>query len=148
MDLLPITDLAIQQEDYEAVKTLLNYGFIVSTGQLELAAKTKENAIQLIKYNKENNGLDDSGNPTFYDDKYSKFDQIQQLLTQHYNANVINDINGFTNLRQGRNTTSAIVATIKSGEHIKVLDNTNPWYHVESMAGNEGYIYHSKIKSL
>lgn len=148
LELKPVIDLAIQQEDFPAVGILLNRGYIISTQQLELAAQTRKNTTLLIKYNKENKGLDEEGDLTFYEDKNSRINDIEQLLAKFYSANLIHDTDGYTNLRQGRNSSSAIVEKIKSGAHVKVLDNTNRWYYVESMTRNKGYIYFTKIRSL
>ncbi|MVN89640.1 SH3 domain-containing protein [Mucilaginibacter sp. HME9299] len=147
-DLSPVVDVAIKQEDYEAIKNILKHGFIVDTRQIELATEVKENASQLIKYNKQNKGLDEAGDPTFYESKYSRIDEIMQLLLASYNANSIYDSDGFTNLRQAKSSSSTIIQRIKTGSHIKVLDNTNNWFQVELPTGQKGYVHHSKIRSI
>lgn len=143
-----VMELAIQQEDLDAVIILFKHGFVISAQQLTLAAQRQEDANQLITYNKENKGLDEAGDPTFYETKYSRINDITRLITRYYNRNVIHDTDGYTNLRQGRINSSAIIGKVTSGTRVKVLDNTQPWYYVETISGQKGYIYHTKISSL
>nr|WP_294926589.1 SH3 domain-containing protein [uncultured Flavobacterium sp.] len=58
----------------------------------------------------------------------------------------INDLDGFTNLRKEKNSTSTILEKIKTGEIVKVLDNSTDWWFVESKSGNKGYVFKTKIK--
>lgn len=142
-----IFDQAINQEDYPAVKIMLQHSFIVSDQQLKVARQAKENSVRLTRYNLENKGLDDSGDPTFYDHKKSTIDAIQQLLNAQYRANAIHDSDGFTNLRESKSKTSGIIEQIKNAEYIKVLDNTGEWWQVETGSGHKGYVFWTRIKS-
>lgn len=148
VELIPVVNLAIVQEDYPAVVNLLNHGVIVSAQQLDLAAQTQKKANQLTGYNAQHKGLDEAGDPAFYEIKYSKIGDILQLLIQSHQANAIHDRDGFSNLRAGKSITSRVINKLNSGEPVKVLDNTSPWFLVESMGGNRGYIHYSKIRSL
>ncbi|WP_345954436.1 SH3 domain-containing protein [Mucilaginibacter sp. PAMB04168] len=138
---------AITQEDLIAVKILLQHGFIVSDQQLKAARLAKENSVRLTHYNLQNKGLDESGDPTFYDEKKSKIDAIQQLINLQYQANIIQDNDGFTNLREYKSKTSNIIRRIQNAEHIKVLDNTGEWWQVETVSGQKGYVFWTRIKS-
>lgn len=57
----------------------------------------------------------------------------------------INDLDGYTNLRKDKNSTSRILEKIKTGEIVKVLDNSNDWWLVESKSGKKGYVFKTKI---
>lgn len=63
--------------------------------------------------------------------------------TEYY----IQDSDGFTNLRQDKNSSSKILQKIKSGEQIEVLDQNGDWWSIISKEGNKGYIHKSRIKS-
>lgn len=146
INLNAIFDQAINQEDHHAVKIMLQHGFIISDQQLKVARQAKENSVRLTRYNLENKGLDDSGDPTFYDHKKSTIDAIQQLLNAQYRANAIHDSDGFTNLRESKSKTSGIIEQIKNAEHVKVLDNTGEWWQVETRSGHKGYVFWTRIK--
>ena len=60
---------------------------------------------------------------------------------------IIQDKDGFTNLRQEKNAASAILEKVKTGSKIKVLDKTDNWWLVITKAGNKGYIFKTKIVS-
>lgn len=59
----------------------------------------------------------------------------------------INDSDGYTNLREKKNSSSTILEKIKTEENVEVLDNSSDWLLVRSKAGKKGYIYKTKIKS-
>lgn len=147
INLNAIFDQAINQEDNNAVKIMLQHGFIVSDRQLKVAREAKENSIRLTRYNLEHKGLDDLGDPTFYDQKKSTIDAIQQLLNSQYKANATHDSDGFTNLRESRSKASGIIEQIKNAKHVKVLDNTGEWWQVETESGHRGYVFWTRIKS-
>lgn len=60
---------------------------------------------------------------------------------------VINDPDGYTNLRKEKNTQSEILQKIKSGERIEVLDNSGNWFLIKTKEGKQGYVHKSRIKS-
>ncbi|MBP1165821.1 hypothetical protein JOE44_002705 [Chryseobacterium sp. PvR013] len=60
---------------------------------------------------------------------------------------VINDPDGYTNLRKDKNTTSEVLQKIKSGEKVKVLDQSGDWWLVETKDRKQGYVHKSRIKS-
>ena len=57
------------------------------------------------------------------------------------------DNDGYTNLRKEKNTTSSILEKVKTGEAIEILNNKGNWYLVKTKAGNQGYVYKTKIIS-
>ncbi|MCV9926103.1 SH3 domain-containing protein [Flavobacterium sp. LS1R49] len=59
----------------------------------------------------------------------------------------IQDLDGYTNLRKEKNSSSAIIEKVKSGEEIEILDDSGDWWFVSTKSGNKGYVYKSKIKS-
>jgi hypothetical protein len=56
----------------------------------------------------------------------------------------INDLDGFTNLRREKNSTSTILEKVKTGESVEVLDNSGDWWLIKTKLGNIGYIYKTK----
>ena len=60
---------------------------------------------------------------------------------------IIRDTDGYTNLRKEKSTTSAILEKVKTGETIEVLEQSGDWYLVKTKAGNQGYIFKTKIVS-
>lgn len=62
------------------------------------------------------------------------------------NIFTIQDLDGFTNLRKDKSTTSEVLQKIKSGEQIEVLDNSGDWFLVQTKEGKKGFIHKSRIK--
>ncbi|WP_442879403.1 SH3 domain-containing protein [Chryseobacterium sp.] len=60
---------------------------------------------------------------------------------------IIQDADGYTNLRQDKNSSSKILQKIKTGEQVEVLDQNDDWWSIISKEGNKGYIHKSRIKS-
>lgn len=58
----------------------------------------------------------------------------------------IADLDGFTNLRKGKNSSSIILEKIKTGEDVKVIDNSGDWWLVQTKQGKKGYVHKTKIK--
>lgn len=131
--------LAISQEDYNAVKIILdNSSYIVSLKDLE-------DAKQKIKYVESLHGKIDLDE--YYDPSRSKIKEISELLKRSFDLNKIKDNDGFTNLRKAKSSSSEILQKIKTGEKIEVLDNNGDWYLVRTNEGNMGYVHKSKIVS-
>lgn len=131
-----IMELAIMQEDYNAVKILIGHRYIISALELEKAREE-------VKHFKTFHGKVDLDE--FYDPKYSRIEDIYQLLLKGYESNKIKDTNGYSNLRSENSKTSTIIQKIPSGEHIEVLDNTGEWWLIKTTGGNKGYVYKTKI---
>jgi hypothetical protein len=60
---------------------------------------------------------------------------------------IINDSDGYTNLRKSNSTNSEIIEKINSGESVHVLNNTENWWYVK-FNNNNGYIHISKINLI
>jgi hypothetical protein len=133
--------IAINQEDLKAVNIFINNNYIVSQKDLKTAEEREEYSEQMVEINKKNRGIDERGDPTFYDDNYSTIKEIRRILKYIYNLNMISDPDGYTNLRKERNTQSEILQQIKSGEKIEVLNNEGSWWLVKTKEGKQGYIY-------
>ncbi|KQS94135.1 SH3 domain-containing protein [Chryseobacterium sp. Leaf394] len=139
-ELNSLMEQAINQEDYNAVKTLVNNMYIVSQKDLLISSKAKQEAKDKIQTNKED-GYES------YLTSNSKIDKIINLLEEKFSANKVNDPDGFTNLRKEKSTSSEILQQIKSGEQIQVLDKSGDWLLVKTNEGNQGYIHKSRIRS-
>jgi len=143
IDVTLLNDLmsqAIKQEDYNAVKTLINNHYVVSEIDLQISSETKQESENKIQENKKD-GYES------YIVSNSKIDEIINLLHEKFNLNKINDSDGFTNLRKEKNTSSEILQKIATGTKIQILDNLGEWWLVQTKEGKKGYVYKTKIKS-
>ena len=140
-----VMNAAINQEDLNAVKIVLSTGYIMSRDEIALALQTKENSIINKKINRENKGYDDRGELIFYDDKKSRAEEIYTLLKKNYNYRIF-DKDGHTNLRDDAMSSAYILAEIKSGTPIEILDNKDQkWLYIETNDGQKGYVHRSRI---
>jgi hypothetical protein len=137
-----LVELAIEQEDLNAINVLINHKYIFSIKDLNKAKNVKDEQKDKLQRNKDEEF-------DFYELKYSRIDEILKLVTQKYNSNKIFDKDGYTNLRVGKSSNSSVLAKINSGEHIEVLDNPDEedWYLVKTKEGKKGYVHKSRIKS-
>ncbi|OWP83052.1 hypothetical protein BWK59_12595 [Flavobacterium davisii] len=151
--------LAIENQDILAVKILINKGYIFRKEEVEIAENIKNEALEKIKLNRNNNGMDEDSNPVFYVDEKSKFSEILSMIVMKFKNNQIFDKDGYTNLREGRGVETKVLEKIKTGEHIIVLDNPervfqntededgNSWYLIETKNGTKGFVHKSRIVS-
>ncbi|WP_175550412.1 SH3 domain-containing protein [Chryseobacterium vrystaatense] len=70
-----------------------------------------------------------------------------EYIYQYNKTFIIQDPDGYTNLRKSKNTSSDILQKVKTGEPIEVLDNSGDWFLVKTKEGKEGYIHKSRIQS-
>lgn len=59
---------------------------------------------------------------------------------------IIQDPDGYTNLREGRGTSSPILQKINSGEKIEVINSTGGWLLIKTKKGMTGYVHKSRIQ--
>lgn len=59
---------------------------------------------------------------------------------------VIDDPDGYTNVRKRPDKTSKIVDVVKKGQRFMVLDKEDDWYEVETPSGEIGYMHASRVK--
>ncbi|KQR94384.1 hypothetical protein ASG01_00400 [Chryseobacterium sp. Leaf180] len=130
---------AIQQEDMDAVKVLINNQYIISEKELLIASETKKNSEEKIKENKQD------GYESYLKSK-SKITEISTLMEKYFADNKIQDPDGYTNLRKDKDKSSEILEKIKSGSHIQVLDNSGDWLLIKTKEGKQGFVHRSKIK--
>lgn len=143
IDVTLLNDLmgeAIKQEDYDAVKTLINNHYVVSEIDLQISSEAKRESENKIQENKKD-GYES------YIVSNSKIDKIINLLHEKFNLNKISDPDGFANLRNEKNTSSEILQKITTGTKIQILDNSGEWWLVQTINGKKGYVYKTKIKS-
>lgn len=79
-------------------------------------------------------------------EKYSKIYNLIQVDHQESSSAIIQDSDGYTNLRKYKNTSSEIIQKIKTGEKIEVLDKNGDWWLIKTNAGTNGYVHKSRIK--
>lgn len=137
-----LVELAINQEDLNAINIFIKHKYIFSNKELTKAKNVKDEQKDKLQRNKDEEF-------DFYELKYSRINEILKLVTQKYNSNKIFDKDGYTNLREEKNSNSTIVTKINSGEHIEVLDNPDEedWYLVKTKEGKKGYVHKSRIVS-
>ncbi|EFK35661.1 SH3 domain protein [Chryseobacterium gleum] len=83
----------------------------------------------------------------FYDLPTLK-DYVKYIYQKESNTNfIIQDSDGFTNLRKEKNSSSQILQKINTGEQIEVLNQNGDWWLVVSKEGKKGYVHKSRIKS-
>ena len=80
------------------------------------------------------------------DPKISKSDKENIEVYLKYYKYYISDPDGYTNVREGKSTSSKIIATVDSGLPIRVLDTTGNWWQVMTKDNEIGYIHKSRIK--
>ena len=80
------------------------------------------------------------------DPKTSKYDKESAEIYLKYYKYYISDPDGYTNVREGKSTSSKIIATVDSGLPIRVLDTTGNWWQVMTKDNEIGYIHKSRIK--
>ena len=102
------------------------FSYLVDKGDLEV----KEIILKILK-----------------DPKISKSDKERiEVYLKAYPHYYISDPDGYTNVREGKSTSSKILGTIKSGETIEVLNNKGNWWQVMIKDNEIGYIDKSRIK--
>ena len=80
------------------------------------------------------------------DPKISKSDKEDIEVYLKYYKYYISDPDGYTNVREGKSTSSKIITTVDSGLPIRVLDTTGNWWQVMTRDNEIGYIHKSRIK--
>ena len=80
------------------------------------------------------------------DPKISKSDKENIEVYLKYYKYYISDPDGYTNVREGKSTSSKIIATVDSGLPIRVLDTIGNWWQVMTKDNEIGYIHKSRIK--
>jgi|GEM_PF-4832430 len=59
---------------------------------------------------------------------------------------VIDDPDGYTNVRSGRSSSSPIVAVVRAGEVFSTSPQAGNWWQVKTASGQVGFMYRSKIR--
>jgi hypothetical protein len=59
---------------------------------------------------------------------------------------IIQDPDGYTNLREGGGISSPILQKINSGEKIEVINSTGGWLLIKTKKGMTGYVHKSRIQ--
>ena len=119
-----LTNVQANYEQYHYVDGLY-FDYLADRGDLE----AKEIILKILK-----------------DPKTSKYDKESAEIYLKYYKYYISDPDGYTNVREGKSTSSKILGTVKSGEKIEVLDTTGNWWQVMTKDNEIGYIHKSRIK--
>lgn len=61
---------------------------------------------------------------------------------------IVNDPDGFVNLRDGKGTQYDVVKKIENGTKVMVIDTSNDWRNVETEEGLRGFIHKSRLEEL
>ena len=119
-----LTNVQANYEQYHYVDGLY-FDYLVDRGDLEV----KEIILKILK-----------------DPKRSKSDKEDIEVYLKYYKYYISDPDGYTNVREGKSTSSKIITTVDSGLPIRVLDTTGNWWQVMTKDNEIGYIHKSRIK--
>ncbi|MBI3235116.1 MAG: SH3 domain-containing protein [Bacteroidetes bacterium] len=77
-----------------------------------------------------------------------KTEEPQEANATYLFKAVINDPDGFTNVREYPSKQSDIVDQIQEGIQFNVLNIQGDWYKVESPSGVVGFVYFNRIQKL
>ena len=121
-----LTNVQANYEQYHYVDGLY-FDYLVDRGDLEV-----KEIIFILKILK--------------DPKRSKSDKEDIEVYLKYYKYYISDPDGYTNVREGKSTSSKIITTVDSGLPIRVLDTTGNWWQVMTKDNEIGYIHKSRIK--
>ena len=119
-----LTNVQANYEQYHYVDGLY-FDYLVDRGDLEV----KEIILKILK-----------------DPKISKSDKENIEVYLKYYKYYISDPDGYTNVREGKSTSSKIITTVDSGLPIRVLEPTGNWWQVMTKDNEIGYIHKSRIK--
>jgi uncharacterized protein YgiM (DUF1202 family) len=61
---------------------------------------------------------------------------------------VINDPDGYTNIRSGPGTQYEIIGTVVENEVFYVISTEGNWWRIRTKDGKEGYMHKSRIRIL
>lgn len=78
----------------------------------------------------------------------SDFKEVEEPRSQNIQGKpaLINDPDGYTNVRSGRGTSYNILGVVYEGEVFYVLDDNNDWYQIKTKNGIIGYMHKSRIR--
>ncbi len=72
---------------------------------------------------------------------------LSQSVENDTDYGIIQDKDGYTNLRKEKNTTSEIIQKINTGEKVEIIESRDAnWYYVKTSKGKEGYVNKSRLK--
>lgn len=72
---------------------------------------------------------------------------LNQSIENETDYGIIQDKDGYTNLRKEKNTNSEIIQKINTGEKVEILESRDAnWFLVKTKNGNEGYVNKSRLK--
>ncbi|ELY2018379.1 SH3 domain-containing protein [Flavobacterium psychrophilum] len=58
----------------------------------------------------------------------------------------IYDNDGYTNLREDKNSTSKIIDKLNSGEEVTIIESIEDWWKIKSKIGKIGYVHKSRLR--
>lgn len=61
---------------------------------------------------------------------------------------IINDPDGYTNVRKGKGTNHAIITKIYNNEKFTVIPSDENWWQVRTKDGKSGYMYYDRVKLI
>lgn len=71
------------------------------------------------------------------------YSSTQQKIKREYG--VVNDKDGWVNLREGPNISSPSLARILNGTNLEIIDKTGNWLKVYTESGRVGYIFKDRV---
>ena len=61
---------------------------------------------------------------------------------------MINDLDGYTNIRKSNRANSEIIGKIVDGEVFTYWETNDSWYIVQTAKGIKGYVHKSRIRPI
>jgi hypothetical protein len=78
--------------------------------------------------------------------KMKKYDDIPS--SSNVSIGIIQDSDGYTNIRSRNSIKSKIVGTIRSNEAFTYISHKGNWFYISTQSGIQGYIHNSRVLNL
>lgn len=75
-----------------------------------------------------------------------KSSDAENIIKNKQSQFEIFDIDGYTNLREEKSSSSKIIEKVSSGEEIIILESIYDWWRIKTNEGKEGYVHKSRIR--
>ncbi|XZF14369.1 SH3 domain-containing protein [Chitinophagaceae bacterium MMS25-I14] len=85
---------------------------------------------------------------TSVENKYYKDIVVQTLGKYRIRNYHVSDPDGYVNLREKADKTSAVILRINDGEYVCFIGEEKDWVLVETSGGKQGYIHKTRLKEL
>ncbi len=142
-----------QKQLHEIVKT--DKDFVLLLNNLK---EKKINSFWTFYFDKENlsypkeleivlgNEMKNTSKLIFDKIKKSRNKQPENILKNKQSVFEVYDNDGYTNLREEKNSTSKIIDKLNTGEEVKIIESIDDWWKILSKTGKTGYVHKSRLR--